>query len=104
MPIYILRLPRLPIEGPWYPTSRKKRARYGAPQDSWQYEVFDQRVLTQTFLGCSKLPRFRRPDKWLIYSSSPRNFASVPAAPRVGNLIPLKGPQPLSRVHRYGWQ
>ena len=25
--------------GPWYPTSREKRARYGAPFDSWHHEI-----------------------------------------------------------------
>jgi hypothetical protein len=51
--------PRLAVPGepkdvdrqPWYPTSREKRARYGAPFDSWSGQKLDCQVLTQGLKG-----------------------------------------------------
>jgi hypothetical protein len=48
--------PRLAVPGepknvdrqPWYPTSREKRARCGAPLDSWSGQKLHRWVLTQT--------------------------------------------------------
>jgi hypothetical protein len=37
---------------PWYPTSREKRARYGAPFDSRSGQKLDPQVLTQTRSPC----------------------------------------------------
>ncbi len=55
--------------GPWYPTSCEKRARYGAPLDSFRVQSFESRIAcrTQAKDGLNGAPEFCSQDRDLRF-------------------------------------